>query len=125
MQRLGTANRNGLLVAAFVVAAGALGWATPSLAVMDATTECLASFGGVPDANTGGGTLSCADCDPTCDTDGQTTKNNTCTFHIQACLNQASDTCEAGDLKKVKAKKLAGNCKITGLKPTASGTGSV
>jgi hypothetical protein len=108
-----------------VLAAVLVGAASNASAIMDATTECLAEFDGVEESLANGGALTCDDCDPACDDDGQASTNGACTFNLRVCLNQAEGTCEAGDLRKVKVKKVSGNCKVTGLKPTPSGTSSV
>jgi len=97
-------------------------------AVMDATTECLAEFVGVPDANTNGGSLACSDCDPACDVDGVGTPNRACTFALGVCLDQASGSCAASTIRKVKVIKKSGNCKgvdVRKLRPTPSGSSAV
>src|SRR5206468_790636 len=91
-------------------------------AIMDDTTECLSEFQGVPAGDENGGTFSCTDCDPSCDSDGVATPNKKCTFQLQICLNHAQGTCTAADLKKVKVK--AKGCKVAGLRPTPSGMSS-
>jgi hypothetical protein len=103
----------------------ALGAAT-SVAAKPAS-ECLAGFTGVPDAAKNGGTVKCNDCDPTCDTDGTNTPNKMCTFRINPCVNQpdASGVCPAGDIKKVRVKKVKGKCPLVQVTPlTPSGTSS-
>jgi hypothetical protein len=75
-------------------------------AVMDATTECLVSFGGVPDADTNGGTLVA------------TAVNGQCTFNLQACVNHATGSCTGTTLKKVRVK---GRCQAASLSFTPSG----
>ena len=87
--------------------------------------DCLLNFEGVPDNATQGGAVSCDDCNPACDTDGEATANKACTFNIRACANQPGTGCTAADLKKVKVKKVNGSCKVTGLKFTPQGTSSV
>src|SRR5882672_11190545 len=76
-------------------------------AVMNDTTECLIGYAGVPEANTNGGTLSCTDCDPGCDRDGQSNANGSCTFNLQACANRVAGSCTGAPLKVVRAK---GHC---------------
>src|SRR3989442_1569019 len=91
--------------AALVTAAVLLVAAPPAKAVMDATTECLMEFTGVPDADKDGGTVTCTDCDAGCDLDGVATANGSCTFKIAACLNQARlPTCPKGTIAKSKVK---------------------
>ena len=91
-----------------------------ALAVMNASTECLIGFTGVPAANANGGSLPCTDCDPTCDADGVSTPNRSCTFEFQVCVNQpgSTGTCTPASLKKVKVK---GRC-LTGSAPAPDGT---
>src|SRR2546421_626227 len=72
-----------------------------SYAVMDATTECLTSFAGVPDADKNGGVIQCTDCDPNCDADGVSSTNGSCTFKLKVCADQAEGSCTATELKKV------------------------
>jgi len=67
--------------------------------------ECLGSFEGLPNLPQGGengGTVTCNDCDPSCDQDGVTTPNQSCTFKLMACVNKAQGSCSASSLKKVK-----------------------
>jgi hypothetical protein len=76
-------------------------------AVMDATTECLVGFSGVPDTARNGGTV-------------EASGTSSCTFNVGVCVNSATDTCAAAPLKRVK---LAGNCKgRSSLKFSPSGT---
>ncbi len=91
-----------------------------ALAVMNASTECLIGFTGVPAANANGGSLPCTDCDPTCDADGVSTPNQSCTFEFQVCVNEPdpTGTCTPASLKKVKVK---GKC-LTGSAPAPDGT---
>jgi hypothetical protein len=108
-----------LLVA--VIGAGVIGWAANGWAARsNPANECLAGFDDVPEANVAGGLLKCTDCDPACDTDGAGTANQTCTFQLSVCGNLPSETCEAGDLKKLKAKSKCGQVTLT-----PSGTSSV
>ena len=88
-------------------------------AIMDATTECLSQFQGVPAGDENGGPFMCTDCDPSCDSDGVATPNKACTFKFQVCLNHAQGTCTAANLKKVKVKGMG--CKVKGLRPTPAG----
>jgi cysteine-rich repeat protein len=90
-----------------------------------AQNECLVKLRGVPDTAANGGSFSCTDCDPSCDTDGLTTADQSCKFNIQVCLNVPGSGCTAADVKKVKVKKASGKCKVTGLKPTPNGSSSV
>src|SRR3989442_8975632 len=103
------------LFTSMLVLAAVLVTAVPrSLAVMDATTECLIGFAGVPDVDKDGGLITCTDCDPTCDTDGVASANQSCTFHLQACVNRAEGSCTGTALKRVKVKgKCAGTAALT------------
>ncbi len=85
-----------LLAVASALAADLITGGRPSDAVMDATTECLVGFSGVPDADKNGGTLS---------GDGV---GGSCTFNIGVCANQPDSGCTGTSLKKVKVK---GRCK--------------
>ena len=96
-----------------------LALAPPCLAVMDATTECLVDFEGVADTYRSGGTIQCTDCDPSCDTDGFNTPNQSCTFKLKVCADEAEGACTAAPLKKVK---VSGGCGAAALTPTPSGT---
>ena len=122
MQRQGHGSFRFRILLAVVPAMLLLGLVAHGIAqaIMDATTECLIQFRGVPTGDENGGTISCTDCDPTCDSDGVTTPNKKCTFQLQVCLNQAEGACTAGDLKK-KVKVKATGCKVTGLRPTPAG----
>jgi len=101
--------------AAVILAAMVLTTAPPARAVMDATTECLSSFDGVPAGDEDGGTITCTDCDAACDQDGVAQANGSCTFKLAVCLNQSTATCPAGTIKKSKVKpKKAG---LTGAEP--------
>jgi hypothetical protein len=89
-------------------------------AVIDDTTECLIGFAGVPSDLENGGTLTCDDCDPTCDADGVTSPNQSCTFDLSVCVNRASAACTASSLKHLK---VLGKCQGTAsLKFVPSGT---
>src|SRR5439155_24736811 len=66
--------------------------------------ECLAGFQGVPEGDENGGTITCTECDPTCDQDGVTTPNGSCTFKYTACVNKPSGSCVPATLKKIKGK---------------------
>src|SRR5436309_15442923 len=96
-----------------------LALAPPCLAAMDATTECLVDFEGVADTYRSGGTIQCTDCDPNCDNDGSNTANQSCTFNLQVCVNEAGGACAAAPLKKVR---VTGACGAVALAPTPSGT---
>ena len=85
------------------------------------TNECLLGFLGVPDADTNGGTITCMDCDPTCDADGVATPNGSCTFDLKVCANGTTATC-TGPGTTLKRLKVAGKCPGTaGLKFTPAG----
>src|SRR5437899_2161589 len=77
-----------------------------SHAVMNDTTECLVSFAGVPAGDENGGTITCTDCDPSCDTDGA--NNGSCTFKLSVCANEAGGTCTATALQPIKVKGKCG-----------------
>ena len=67
--------------------------------------ECLAEFTGVPEGDENGGTITCDDCDPSCDNDGVTTPNGSCTFNMYTgCVNKPSASCVPATLKKIKGK---------------------
>jgi hypothetical protein len=102
-----------------LIALAIAGGATRASAALN---ECLVSVNGVPDAAANGGTVTCADCDPTCDTDGVSTPDKMCRFNLQVCPNSGCNPLV--DIKKVKVKKVSGKCKVTGLAPTATGTSS-
>src|SRR6266852_8586584 len=127
MQRegYGAGGSGKLLAVALVLAMVFLAFVTRGVAraVMDATTECLSQFQGVPAGDENGGSLTCTDCDPSCDSDGVATPNKMCTFQLQVCLNHAQGTCTAANIKKVKVKGMG--CKVTGLRPTPAGTSSL
>jgi hypothetical protein len=87
-----------------------------------AVDECLLEFAGVPDANANGGPLICTDCDPTCDSDGVTTANGSCTFALKLCTNPSSAAC-TGAGTALKIVKVKGKCQgASGLKVTPTGT---
>ncbi|TMA73214.1 MAG: hypothetical protein E6J77_24695 [Deltaproteobacteria bacterium] len=88
-----------------------------------AQSDCLAQFQDVPAAALNGGTITCTDCDAGCDQDVGTspTANQSCTFNFRICVNEASATCVAGTLKKVKVVKKKG---VTGSLIKPSGTSS-
>src|SRR5262245_53338189 len=71
--------------------------------------ECLAQFVDVPSDDENGGTITCTDCDPSCDQDGVTTANGACTFKYTACANKPAGSCvPASALKKVKLQVQKG-----------------
>jgi len=81
-----------------------------AFAVMDATTECLVDFIGVPDDATNGGTVQ------------QDAVNGSCTFNLNVCANRAQGTCTATALKPVK---VMGHCQgASALKFAPSGDGA-
>jgi hypothetical protein len=102
----------------FVLAVALLAGASRSHAVMDASTECLIGFDDVPDAFKSGGVYTCTDCDPSCDADGVSTVNGSCTFRLKACVNEADATCTATELKKVR---VGGKCGASALAFTSAG----
>src|SRR5262249_15400524 len=84
----------------------------------------LGSFQGLPNLPQGGengGTVTCNDCDPSCDMDGVNTPNQSCTFKLTACVNKADSSCIAGPLKKVKLMVKKG---VTGTLTKPNGTDS-
>jgi len=86
--------------------------------------ECLGSFQDLPNLPQGGengGTVTCNDCDPSCDQDGVNTVNNSCTFKLTACVNKPDASCVAGPLKKVKLMVQKG---VTGTLTKPNGTDS-
>src|SRR5215468_1887509 len=68
------------------------------------------------------GKVTCTDCDPTCDADGQATANGSCTFKIQGCIDIVSAGCQQRPLKKVKFKTPHANNTIvvTPVSPTST-----
>jgi len=117
-RRCATRHRLRRFVLAVFMATGIPG----AQAMADATSECLVSFGDVPDAQKSGGTIQCTDCDPSCDADGVNLPNGSCTFTVKACVNQADGTCTATELKKVTVK---GKCGPSALTPVSSGAAPV
>jgi hypothetical protein len=113
-----------VLGAAIMIGAALIGVATPGSAKSKPANECLVRFRDVPVANIDGGVLTCADCDPTCDTDGVNTPNNACTFKLTICANahDPTGTCQPANLKKVKVKS---KCSGSAVTLTPSGTNSV
>ena len=107
-------------VRAWVLAAVlVLAVAAPGRAVMDATTECLGGFSG--DAYRDGGTITCTDCDPSCDADGVSSPNGSCTFDLEACANRATASCTGGALKPIKAVGKCSDTKTLGFSPAGTG----
>ena len=104
--------------AAIVALAVTLVAGRSSHAVMDATTECLIGFSGVPDADKNGGTITCTDCDPTCDDDGAGTANGSCMFTLQLCANRAEGACTGTALKRVKVKGKCQGTSSLGFSPS-------
>ena len=104
--------------AAIVALAATLVAGRSSHAVMDATTECLIGFSGVPDADKNGGTITCTDCDPTCDDDGAGTANGSCTFTLQLCANRAEGACTGTGLKRVKVRGKCQGTSSLGFSPS-------
>ena len=98
-----------------------LGAAVPASArvIKGDSAQCLAKFVGFP-GNENGGVVQCNDCDPNCDHDGVDTPNNSCTFNLQICLNQAGGPCAPGAFKQFKVKK-SGKCSLGFLKPPPDG----
>ena len=86
-----------------------------------AQNSCLALFQDVPTGDESGGTITCTDCDPTCDQDAVASANGSCTVHFTACVNKPSGSCQAGTIKKLK---LAQSKTITGTLSKPSGTSS-
>src|SRR5437016_847644 len=105
--------------AAIVALAVTLVAGRSSHAVMDATTECLIGFSGVPDADKNGGTITCTDCDPTCDDNGAGTANGSCTFTLQLCANRAEGACTGTALKRVKVRGKCQGTSSLGFSPSA------
>src|SRR5207253_866343 len=87
--------------AAIVALAATLVAGRSGHAVMDATTECLIGFSGVPDADKNGGTSACTGCDPACDDDGAGTGNGSCTVTHQPCANRGAGACRGAALQRV------------------------
>lgn len=57
--------------------------------------------------------IQCTDCDPSCDLDGVSEANGSCTFLVGACVNQPDvEGCSAIALKKVKATARAKKSKV-------------
>src|SRR5947208_796895 len=81
--------------------------------------ECLAGFQGVPEGDENVGTITCTECDPSCDQDGVTTPNGSCTFKYTACVNKPSGSCVPATLKKIKGKVQNG-ASITITKPNGT-----
>jgi len=104
--------------AAIVALAATLVAGGSSRAVMDATTECLIGFSGVPDADKNGGTITCTDCDPACDDDGAGTANGSCLFNLQLCANRAEGACTGTALKRVKVKGKCQGTSSLGFSPS-------
>src|SRR5437867_2950826 len=76
-----------------LVVALLIGRPAPARAVMDASSECLFQFGGVPEALEDGGVIECTDCDPACDGDGLPVANGVCEFKLAICTNIARPGC--------------------------------
>src|SRR3989441_7365443 len=104
--------------AAIVALAATLVAGRSSHAVMDATTECLIGFSGVPDADKNGGTITCTDCDPACDDDGAGIANGSCTFTLELCANRAEGACTGTALKRVKVKGKCHGTSSLGFSPS-------
>ena len=69
-----------------------------------AANDCLIGVENKSEAQLSG-TVTCNDCDPACDADGQTTANGSCAFRIRGCLNIAGvPGCTPRPLKKFKFK---------------------
>ena len=107
MQRrtLRRVQRSPLLGFSVLLAALLAGFVGRAAAADKPENECLGSFEGLPNLPQGGengGTVTCNDCDPSCDQDGVTTPNQQCTFKLMACVNKPQDSCVASTLKKVK-----------------------
>ena len=84
---MGRDQRGQIVIIAFTFSL--VGMPGRGFAVMNETTECLVDFEGVSDTYKSGGTLQCTDCDPSCDADGLKTKNQSCTFNLKVCVNEA------------------------------------
>jgi len=86
----------------------------------DKGNDCLIGYNGIDqsDVTVDGKKqmVECTDCDPTCDFDGVSTANNSCTFKIGVCLNQATTSCERPNgLAKASAKyKVKGKGGVKG-----------
>jgi hypothetical protein len=61
--------------------------------------DCLAEFDVAGAA--GPPIVECTDCDPTCDRDGVSSPNGSCTFDVELCLNQDLAGCAPGPLDRV------------------------
>ncbi len=59
-------------------------------------SDCLAEF------QLAGPTTTCTDCDPSCDHDGASDANGSCTFEVSLCVNQRSAECSPGTLSRVR-----------------------
>src|SRR5436309_611223 len=111
-----------LLAVALVCAVALFAIATRGAAKDTPQNECLASFTEVPAGDENGGTITCNDCDPSCDQDGVNTPNQSCTFKGMGCVNKPSGSClAAADLKTIKGKVQGGGT-ITIMKPAANGS---
>ncbi len=77
----------------------------PARAVMDATTECLVGFLGVPDDAKNGGTVM------------QGATNGVCTFNLTACANRAEGSCTGTALKPIKVKGRCQGASALGFAP--------
>src|SRR5262249_14370494 len=88
--------------------------ALPLLVVLAATTAAFAGIipgGGEPADDclaqldvagaAGPPIVECTDCDPTCDRDGVSSPNGSCTFDVGLCLNQSLPGCTPGPLDRV------------------------
>lgn len=105
------------LVGALAVGAAAAGPSAAGLVAgggKDAAkgNDCLIVLEGIDDADVTvqgkKNVVTCGDCDPTCDLDGETTANGSCTFNLSVNLNQAGiEGCDPATLKVAKASKKA------------------
>jgi len=79
--------------------------------------DCLIGYTGIDDSDVtldgNKNVVQCTDCDPSCDHDGDTTANGSCTFEVGVCIDQpgVANCTPAAGLDKAKA-----SAKVKGVK---------
>jgi|GEM_PF-2960446 len=82
-------------------AGGGYGGGNPSGGRPRVPSDCLVGLAGMAS----GGTIACTDCDPSCDVDGSSVPDGSCTFRFQVCANLADIAdCAPTALRTVTAK---------------------